>query len=543
MSSKRPGNFTASGKRTKRSGDDRPTRDEDDDGEELTFEDPFPDELDEMEEGVAEEPAGMDEEDEEEAAAAVGASVASAAETAAPAVQTYVPGKHAPAETMDYDSSAYHMFHHLNVEWPCLSFDVIRDNLGVRRTKFPMTCYIAAGTQASAGEKNSLMLIKLTDLSRTKYDDESDAEDEDDSDVDDDATLTHKTIPHRGGVNRIRCMPQQPHVMAAWSDTGSVGIWNAGAQIQSLDGPATLPMRNEPVHVFSGHRTEGFALGWSPVTQGRLVTGDCAKGIHLWQMADAGGTTWKVDPTPFGGHKGSVEDLQWSPVEREMFVSGSVDRTVRVWDARVGGPKRRSVASVVAHESDVNVVACNPFHPNVVASGGDDGVIKVWDIKSFKEPMMQLYWHMGPITSLEWSPEEESVLAASGEDDQITLWDLQAEVDTSDPAAAAAMAAAAAQQPNLQEIPPQLLFIHQGQRQIKELHFHPQLPGVLISTSADGFHVFKPAVEGEEMGVAMISGDSDSEEDEEEDGGAAVAAAMEEATASGAGSASAEEKQ
>lgn len=67
-----------------------------------------------------------------------------------------------------------------------------------------MTCYIAAGTQASSGEKNKLMLIKLSDLSRTKFDDEEEAEDEDDSDVDDDATLTHKAIPHRGGVNRIR---------------------------------------------------------------------------------------------------------------------------------------------------------------------------------------------------------------------------------------------------------------------------------------------------------------------------------------------------
>lgn len=38
-------------------------------------------------------------------------------------------------ERMEYDNSAYHMYHRLNVEWPCLSFDIITDNLGVARKR------------------------------------------------------------------------------------------------------------------------------------------------------------------------------------------------------------------------------------------------------------------------------------------------------------------------------------------------------------------------------------------------------------------------
>lgn len=40
-------------------------------------------------------------------------------------------------------------------------------------------------------------------------------------------------------------------------------------------------------------------------------------------------------------------------------------------------------------------------------------------------------------------------------------------------------------------IPPQLLFLHAGQEDVKEVRFHRQLPGVVFSTAADGFNIFK----------------------------------------------------
>ena len=74
----------------------------------------------------------------------------------------------------------------------------------------------------------------------------------------------------------------------------------------------------------------------------------------------------------------------------------------------------------------------------------------------------------------------------SGADHQVTLWDLALERDAEEEAMLTA-----GTKGDLAAVPPQLLFIHQGQKHIKEIKWHPQAPGVLVSTSLDGFNIFK----------------------------------------------------
>ena len=87
------------------------------------------------------------------------------------------------------------------------------------------------------------------------------------------------------------------------------------------------------------------------------------------------------------------------------------------------------------------------------------------------------------------------MLAVASADNSITVWDLSVEEDKDAMAAAqtggGAMGASGGANAALQgEVPPQLLFVHRGQVDPKELRFHPQVPGVIASTAADGFNVF-----------------------------------------------------
>jgi ribosome assembly protein RRB1 len=99
-------------------------------------------------------------------------------------------------------------------------------------------------------------------------------------------------------------------------------------------------------------------------------------------------------------------------------------------------------------------------------------------------PVANFTWHQSPITSIEWHPTEDSIFAASGADDQVTLWDLAVETDNDETGMNET-------QEGGREVPSQLLFVHQGQKDVKEVHWHPQIPGAVISTALDGFNVFK----------------------------------------------------
>lgn len=83
-------------------------------------------------------------------------------------VQVYLPGQKLEAdEVLEADNSAYVMLHQMSVNWPCLSFDIIKDGLGMDRNQFPHTVYMVSGTQADSANMNEVNVMKISNLSRT----------------------------------------------------------------------------------------------------------------------------------------------------------------------------------------------------------------------------------------------------------------------------------------------------------------------------------------------------------------------------------------
>lgn len=86
------------------------------------------------------------------------------------APEAFIPGLHQleSDEVLEPHDAVYIMRHSMNVNWPCLSFDVLRDNLGDQRQRFPATAFIVAGTQADVAKNNELSVYKMSSLHRTQ---------------------------------------------------------------------------------------------------------------------------------------------------------------------------------------------------------------------------------------------------------------------------------------------------------------------------------------------------------------------------------------
>lgn len=401
-----------------------------------------------------------------------------------------------PDEVMEADPTTYHMLHSINVQWPCLSFDILEDNLGSERQGYPQTAYIVTGTQAKRAKDNEIMVMKFSSLSKTLVRDDSESESDDD-DVDDesDPVLETKSLPTRETTNRIRVSPHArqtgEYLTASMSEGGDVYVWDVTPHFKSFDTPGTVISKqmNRPVHTISVHgNVEGYAVDWSPaIPTGALLTGDISGRIHLTTRTQSG---WTTDRTPFEGTQGSVEEIQWSAVERSVFASGGSDGMIRIWDTRK--KKHQPALSVKATDTDINVMSWNKKadYSYLLASGHDDGSWGVWDLRSFKastvpSPVASFAFHRKPITSVEFHPSDASVVAVASEDSFVTLWDLSVEADDEEIRAQNRDANG-----ELDEVPSQLLFAH-WQRNAKEVHWHPQVPGMLISTGSDGFSLFK----------------------------------------------------
>lgn len=80
-----------------------------------------------------------------------------------------------------------------------------------------------------------------------------------------------KSFKHEGEVNRLQYMPQNSKLVASRAESGLIYIFNTDHA--NLSGPADT---------LTGLTNSGFALNWSPVTEGQLLSTGEAGRVVLW---------------------------------------------------------------------------------------------------------------------------------------------------------------------------------------------------------------------------------------------------------------------
>jgi ribosome biogenesis protein YTM1 len=100
---------------------------------------------------------------------------------------------------------------------------------------------------------------------------------------------------------------------------------------------------------------------------------------------------------------------------------GGADRVLRIWDTRSVKGEGLAVKAYNAHEGWISSIAWRPGSAYQLATGGHDGAVKVWDVRS-GVPLGSLAQHEQKVLCVGWWGAQQ--LVSGGADCKLQLYDM-----------------------------------------------------------------------------------------------------------------------
>nr|CAN72267.1 hypothetical protein VITISV_017853 [Vitis vinifera] len=328
------------------------------------------------------------------------------------------------------------------------------------------------GTHTSENEPNYLMLAQVQ---LPLEDAENDARQYDDDRFDvggfgcaNGKVQIIQQINHDGEVNRARYMPQNSFIIATKTVSAEVYVFDYSKHPSKppLDGACSPDLR------LRGHSTEGYGLSWSQFKQGHLLSGSDDAQICLWDINATPKNKALEAQQIFKVHEGVVEDVAWHLRHEYLFGSVGDDQYLLIWDLRTPSVSK-PIQSVIAHQSEVNCLAFNPFNEWVVATGSTDKTVKLFDLRKINTALHTFDCHKEEVFQVGWNPKNETILASCCLGRRLMVWDLSRIDEEQTPEDA-------------EDGPPELLFIHGGHTsKISDFSWNPCEDWVIASVAED----------------------------------------------------------
>jgi WD40 repeat protein/serine/threonine protein kinase len=227
--------------------------------------------------------------------------------------------------------------------------------------------------------------------------------------------------------------PDESQVATA-SEDGTVRLWDAatGKELALPDGQR-VP--------FTGHRGPVYAVAFQPVPANAqdsastivyLASAGYDKRVLLWKPADLVAFDYKrlladdeVPQTPYvelRSHTAAVRALSFTQDGRRLL-SASADHTLRIWyaleeDLGYAIIRRGTLEKELrGHDGPVQAALFSPADPDVVASTGYDGRLRLWSAAAYHEerviPGLALRGHVDAVMAARFSTSGEHIVTAS----------------------------------------------------------------------------------------------------------------------------------
>ncbi len=168
---------------------------------------------------------------------------------------------------------------------------------------------------------------------------------------------------------------------------------------------------------FIDARHEPTSIAFSKANKSLVSLGTSRGTLQLWD--------WKEEKmvSSLSLHSERIGCVQWNPYKESVFATGSKDNKVIIGD--FNDPSMRGVAR--NHFGEICGLSWNS-NGWTLASGGNDNLVNIWDIRSLKDPLLSLQEHRAAVRALGWCPWKSSLLASGGGSGDMRL--LVTNVDT-----------------------------------------------------------------------------------------------------------------
>lgn len=122
-------------------------------------------------------------------------------------------------------------------------------------------------------------------------------------------------------------------------------------------------------------------------------------------------------------HGAAVGCVQWYPFDTGMFVSGGAEGRVMLWDTnRLQAAHSFSLGAGPVHAARMSGIATT--HSLVATGSQASPNVRLCDPNS-GALTHTLMGHSAPVTAVDWSPADEFLLASGGQDGRLRVWDIR----------------------------------------------------------------------------------------------------------------------